>query len=163
MILAVLIFNGAGKPRLTKFYAAQARAPFEGRLPASCSPPLAKPEKQQEMLRKLCAILSKREDTWCNFVVDEATFGEGTKVVNRKFATLYFACIVDSAESELGILDLIQVIVETLDLCFSNDCELDIAYNFTKVHQILDEIIVGGQVFETNPAEIVKAVDEMQR
>eukprot|EP00850_Spirogloea_muscicola_P022311 SM000287S10633 [mRNA] locus=s287:105311:106879:- [translate_table: standard] len=154
MILAVLIFNGAGKPRLTKL----AAEPPCARL----SPP-QKPEKQQEMLRKLCAILSKREDTWCNFVADEATFGEGTKVVYRKFATLYFACIVDTAESELGILDLIQVIVETLDLCFSNVCELDIAYNFIKVHQILDEIIVGGQVFETNPAEIVKAVDEMQR
>eukprot|EP00850_Spirogloea_muscicola_P001391 SM000005S17188 [mRNA] locus=s5:650313:651896:- [translate_table: standard] len=159
MILAVLIFNGAGKPRLTKFYAAQASAPPPP--PASCCRP--KPEKQQEMLRKLCAILSKREHTWCNFVADEATFGEGTKVVYRKFATLYFACIVDNAESELGILDLIQVIVETLDLSFSNVCELDIAYNFIKVHQILDEIIVGGQVFETNPTEIVKAVDEMQR
>ena len=31
------------------------------------------------------------------------------RVVYRNYATLYFVFVVDSAESELGILDLIQV------------------------------------------------------
>ncbi len=54
--------------------------------------------------------------------------------------------IVDSSESELGILDLIQTFVEALDQCFKNVCELDLVFNVDKVHSILDEIIVGGLV-----------------
>jgi len=34
---------------------------------------------------------------------------DDTKIVYRQYATLYFVFAVDSSESELGILDLIQV------------------------------------------------------
>ena len=34
---------------------------------------------------------------------------EKWRVVYRNYATLYFVFVVDSSESELGILDLIQV------------------------------------------------------
>lgn len=37
--------------------------------------------------------------------------GEEVRVVYRNYATLYFVFVVDGAESELGILDLIQVFV----------------------------------------------------
>lgn len=40
---------------------------------------------------------------------------------------------MDSSESELGILDLIQVFVETLDKCFENVCELDLIFHVDKV------------------------------
>lgn len=33
---------------------------------------------------------------------------QDTKLVYKHFATLYFVFVIDSAESELGILDLIQ-------------------------------------------------------
>lgn len=36
-------------------------------------------------------------------------FGKDTKLIYRHYATLYFVVAVDNAESELGILDLIQV------------------------------------------------------
>lgn len=42
---------------------------------------------------------------------------------------------MDSSESELGILDLIQVFVETLDKCFENVCELDLIFHVDKVKQ----------------------------
>ena len=41
-----------------------------------------------------------------------------------------FIFIVDEAESELGILDLLQVFVQVLDTCFENVCELDLIYHF---------------------------------
>ena len=66
--------------------------------------------------------------------------------------------IVDSQESELGILDLIQVFVETLDRCFENVCELDLIFHSDKVHHILDEIVMGGMVLETNTAEVISAL-----
>lgn len=67
----------------------------------------------------------------------------------RHYATLYFILIVDSSESELGILDLIQarpcslrasgshtrcqVFVETLDKNFENVCELDLIFHHDRV------------------------------
>lgn len=52
--------------------------------------------------------------------------GKDVRVIYRHYATLYFVFVVDEAESELGILDLIQVFVESLDKCFENVCELDL-------------------------------------
>ncbi|XP_034710598.1 AP-3 complex subunit sigma-like [Vitis riparia] len=56
-----------------------------------------------------------------------------------------------------------SVLVETLDKCFKNVCELDIMFNYSKLHTILDEIIFGGQVLETSSAEVMKAVEEISK
>ncbi|KAL8563898.1 hypothetical protein ACOMHN_049554 [Nucella lapillus] len=58
--------------------------------------------------------------------------GSDYKLIYRHYATLYFVFCVDSSESELGILDLIQVFVETLDKCFENVCELDLIFHMDK-------------------------------
>lgn len=69
--------------------------------------------------------------------------GSDYKLIYRHYATLYFVFCVDSSESELGILDLIQVFVETLDKCFENVCELDLIFNADVVHHILAELVMG--------------------
>ncbi|KAI5083072.1 hypothetical protein GOP47_0002815 [Adiantum capillus-veneris] len=143
MIHAVLVLNTLGKPRLAKFYY-----------------PL-RAEKQQDIIRSVYKVLSSRAEHVCNFVEAEIIFGYETKLVYKHFATLYFIFVIDNAESELGVLDLIQVFVESLDRCFKNVCELDIVYNFNKVHTILDEMIIGGQVVETNPLEVIKTAEEV--
>ena len=61
--------------------------------------------------------------------------GSDYKLIYRHYATLYFVFCVDSSESELGILDLIQVFVETLDKCFENVCELDLIFHMDKVNK----------------------------
>jgi hypothetical protein len=50
-----------------------------------------------------------------------------------QFATLTFVFLCDLAESELGVLDLIQVFVEALDRIFENVCELDLVFGFDEV------------------------------
>lgn len=90
-------------------------------------------------------------------------FGKDTKLIYRHYATLYFVFAVDGAESELGILDLIQVFVEVLDKCFENVCELDLIFHPDRVSYILDEIVMGGMVLETNIAEVLESVAEMDR
>ena len=87
----------------------------------------------------------------------------GTRIIYRTYATLSFCFAIDSSESELGILDLIQVFVETLDRHFKNVCELDIIFNSPQVHWLIDEMIVGGLVVETNPSEILEAIDAQTR
>ncbi len=90
-------------------------------------------------------------------------WGKEAKIIYRHYATLYFVFIVDSNESELGILDLIQTFVETLDKCFKNVCELDLVFNLEKVHQILDELIMGGMVVETRMNEILDVYSAQRR
>ena len=78
----------------------------------------------------------------------------------RHFATLYFIFIVDDAESELGILDLVQVFVQVLDSCFENVCELDLIFHSDRVHYVLDEIVMGGMVLETNINAILQSIKD---
>jgi len=76
------------------------------------------------------------------------------RVIYRNYATLWFVFVVDEGESELGILDLIQVFVESLDRSFESVCELDLVFHFDEVHAILSEVVQGGVVLETNVESI---------
>ncbi|KAL2477155.1 AP-3 complex subunit sigma [Forsythia ovata] len=143
MIRGVIVMNDRGKPRLVKFYEFQ---------PA---------EKQQELIRSIYRVLCSRAENVSNFVKVDSLFGQDVRLVYKTFATLYFVFIFDSSENELAMLDLMQVFVETLDKVFSNVCELDVVFNFNKVHTILEEFILGGQVLETNSSEVVKTVEEI--
>ena len=116
-------------------------------------------------MRDIFSIISKRSDNVCNFVDGGSisAYGKDTRIVYRHYATLYFIFVVDGSESELGILDLIQVFVETLDKCFENVCELDLIFNSDKVHYIVDEIVMGGMVLETNIGDILEGIIEMNK
>jgi len=111
------------------------------------------------VVRECFNLVSKRSDSVCNFLEGSETFGKDVKLIYRHYATLYFIFAVDESESELGILDLIQVFVESLDKCFENVCELDLIFHTDKVHYILDEIVMGGMVLETSLKEIITAVN----
>lgn len=146
MIKAILIFNNHGKPRLTKFYQHYTE------------------DEQQQIVRETFQLVSKRDDTVCNFLEGGTLLGGSDfKLIYRHYATLYFIFCVDSSESELGILDLIQVFVETLDKSFENVCELDLIFHMDKVHFILNELVMGGMVLETNMMEIVSRLDEQSK
>lgn len=84
-------------PRLTKFYTPLRSA-------------------SQPLIQKIFSLISSRPATLCNFLdaPELQSFlgeriGEEVRVVYRNYATLYFVFVVDTSESELGILDLIQV------------------------------------------------------
>ncbi|KAJ0248869.1 AP-3 complex subunit sigma [Hirschfeldia incana] len=145
MIKAVLMVNTQGKPRLAKFY---------DFLPV---------EKQQELIRGVFSVLSSRPENVSNFLEIDSLFGPDSRLVYKHYATLYFVLVFDGSENELAMLDLIQVLVETLDKCFSNVCELDIVFNYSKMHTVLDEIVFGGQVLETRSDEVMKAVEEISK
>ncbi|KAI8611594.1 AP-3 complex subunit sigma-2 [Chytriomyces sp. MP71] len=91
-IKATLIFNNTGKPRIMQWYQQM------------------DVRTQQETLREIFRLVSTRPDSACNFLEGSALIGgNDTKIIYRHYATLYFVFVVDSSESELGILDLIQV------------------------------------------------------
>jgi AP-3 complex subunit sigma len=120
--------------------------------------------ERQRIVNEIYSLISRRTDYVCNFLESSGTSLEkDTKVVYRHYATLYFIFWVDGSESELGILDLIQVLVETLDRSFENVCELDLIFNSDKVHYIIDEMVMGGMVLETSMSEICRTVGEMNK
>lgn len=146
MINAIMIFNNEGKPRLTKFYA---------QIPTDI---------QQLLIAEIFALVSDRPSQACNFLEGSTLVGgEDVRVIYRHYATLYFVFVVDEAESELGILDLIQVFVEALDKCFENVCELDLIFHFDEIYAILGEVVCGGLVVETNVSTIVASINETKR
>lgn len=147
MIKGILIINNHGKPRLVKFY--------QG---------VVGEDKQQSVIRRVFQQVNQRPDSFCNYL--EGTipeWGDNTKLIYRHYATLYFIFAVDQQESDLGILDLIQVFVETLDKCFENVCELDLIFHSDKVNYMLDEIVMAGLVLETNISVILNAINEQNK
>ncbi|NWI15834.1 AP3S1 protein, partial [Crypturellus soui] len=129
-------------------------------------------DTQQQIIRETFHLVSKRDENVCNFLEGGLLIGgSDNKLIYRHYATLYFVFCVDSSESELGILDLIQVFVETLDKCFENVCELDLIFHVDKfllaltneTHNILAEMVMGGMVLETNMNEIVTQIDAQNK
>lgn len=119
---------------------------------------------QQQIIKETFQLVSKRDDNVCNFLEGGSLIGGSDyKLIYRHYATLYFVFCVDSSESELGILDLIQVFVETLDKCFENVCELDLIFHVDKVHYILNELVMGGMVLETNMTEILTRIEDQNK
>lgn len=141
---------------------------------------------QQQIIKETFQLVSKRDDNVCNFleggrwvsnqykwhseIINDEYFcfisligGYDYKLIYRHYATLYFVFCVDSSESELGILDLIQVFVETLDKCFENVCELDLIFHADAVHHILSELVMGGMVLQTNMSEILARIEEQNK
>ena len=146
-------------------------------------------------MRDLFATLTARAETASSFLDASAWFEPGSRVIYRTYATLSFCVVIDGSESELGILDLIQVLVETLDRHFKNVCELDVIFSspqartrpaakqhwtctilvavltlllcsplrVAQCHWVVDEMIVGGLVVETNPSEILEAIEAQAR
>ena len=147
MIKGILIINNHGKPRLVKFYQS-----------------LSGEDEQQSVIRRVFQQIAQRPDSFCNYLEGSIPeWGDTTKIIYRHYATLYFVFAVDQQESDLGILDLIQVFVESLDKCFENVCELDLIFHSDKVSYILDEIIMAGMVLETNINHILTSVSEQNK
>lgn len=139
-IKAILVINIHGQVRLNKFYTDIPTTDYD------------------RISRECYQLISKRTDSMCNFVEGDLPWGPDSRLIYRHYATLFFIFAVDQTESELGILDLIQVFVEALDKCFENVCELDLIFHIDKVHNILDEVVLSGSVLETGLKEIVKNV-----
>uniref|UniRef100_A0A1B6LGW3 AP complex mu/sigma subunit domain-containing protein n=1 Tax=Graphocephala atropunctata TaxID=36148 RepID=A0A1B6LGW3_9HEMI len=145
MIHSVLVFNNYGKPRLTKFYTHYSE------------------EKQYQILSDVFKAVTQKSSDNCNFIEKSNFLGDDFKIMYRHFTTLYFVFCCDPAESELAILDLIQVFVEALDKCFKNVCELDLIFHVDRAHYVLNEIVMGGVVLETNITEVLaRYEDQMQ-
>lgn len=103
----------------------------------------AENERQQLQSEVIKVCLSRSLDQ--STIVD---FQDYT-LVYRKFGYIMFIAGISNDENELAMLELFQHILEILNTHFGGVSEQILTLNIDKVHMILDEIIINGQLSET--------------
>ena len=137
MIHLMLLVNRQGKIRLMKWYDSYLVS------------------ERQKYIKELSIMVIGRSQRLSN-VIEWNNY----KVIYKRFASLYFITLCDKEENELIILELLQHFVECLDRYFGNVCELDIIFNFHKAYYIIEEILSGGNIQESDRKEIYRILSE---
>ncbi|SPO36216.1 probable APS1 - AP-1 complex subunit, sigma1 subunit, 18 KD [Pseudozyma flocculosa] len=83
-----------------------------------------------------------------------------SKVVYRRYASLFFVTGISQGDNELVTLEIIHRYVEILDRYFGNVCELDLIFNFQKAYAILDELIIAGEMQESSKKSVLRTVSQ---
>jgi len=135
MIRFILFLNRQGKTRLTKWYVSKSQ------------------ETKQKLVGEIHRRIVSRSSRFTNFLEFR-----NYKIIYKRYAGLYFILGVDIDDNELVHLEFIHLIVELLDQYFGNVCELDLVFNFHKVHLLIDEMVVGGEIMEISKKMILGAM-----
>jgi hypothetical protein len=83
-----------------------------------------------------------------------------TKIVYRRYASLFFIAGCDSADNELITLEVVHRFVEQMDKYYGNVCELDIIFNFQKAYFILDELLLAGEMQESSKKNVLRCISQ---
>ena len=125
---------------------------------------------ESEIIRKCLS----RTEFQCSFLEYR-----GYKVIYRRYASLFFivgtvanpyinsdgssSSSKENNENELGLLEFIHTLVETMDKWAGSICELDIMYHLEQVHFLLDEMVMNGFIVETNKSNVLRPLDLMEK
>lgn len=150
MISFLLMVNKQGQTRLSSYYQWLSMA--------------ERVALESEIIRKCLS----RSELQCSFLEYR-----GYKVIYRRYASLFFIVGTkadldaglsgENNENELGMLELIHALVETMDKWAGSICELDIMYQLEQVHFLLDEMVMNGYIVETNKSNILRPIDLIER
>lgn len=143
MIKFVLMVNKMGQTRVSSYY--------------DWMPIPERVALEAEVVRRCFS----RSELQCSFFEFR-----GYKIIYRRYASLFFIVGVgmdSDDENELGVLEFIHCLVETLDKYFQSVCELDIMFNLEKTHFILDEMVLNGYICEGNRDNILKPLSLMDK
>lgn len=83
-----------------------------------------------------------------------------TKIVYRRYASLFFIAGTSSDDNELITLEIIHRYVEQMDKYYGNVCELDIIFSFTKAYYILDELLLAGEMQESSKKNVLRCIGQ---
>nr|CAB3497732.1 unnamed protein product [Digitaria exilis] len=135
-----------GKVRLTKWY-----TPYPQKQRSKDSNTIS--AFTEKVIKEISTLVLSRGPKLCNFVD-----WQGYRVVYKRYASLYFCMCIDPADNELETLQIIHHYVEILDRYFGNVCELDLIFNFHKAYFILDEVLIAGELQESNKKAVLRLV-----
>ncbi|KAJ6258942.1 hypothetical protein Dda_5837 [Drechslerella dactyloides] len=83
-----------------------------------------------------------------------------TRVVYRRYASLFFIAGTDQNDNELITLEIVHRYVEQMDKYYGNVCELDIIFNFQKAYFILDELLLAGELQESSKKNVLRCISQ---
>ncbi|PWW72170.1 Adaptor protein complex sigma subunit [Tuber magnatum] len=131
----LILLSRQGKVRLAKWFTT-----------------LSSKDKSKTIKDVIQLVLSRRTKM-CNFLEYK-----DTKVVYRRYASLFFVAGIDSSDNELITLEIVHRYVEQMDKYYGNVCELDIIFNFQKAYYILDELLIAGEMQESSKRGLLKCI-----
>ncbi|CAO3676863.1 unnamed protein product [Umbelopsis vinacea] len=88
---------------------------------------------------------------------------QNTKIVYRRYASLFFVAGINSNDNELITLEVVHRYVEILDRYFGNVCELDLIFNFHKAYFILDELLIAGELQESSKKSVLRVITQQDQ
>ncbi|GAA6033083.1 hypothetical protein JCM8097_002935 [Rhodosporidiobolus ruineniae] len=133
----LLLISRQGKVRLAKWYTTMST------------------RNKTKIVKDVTQLVLARRTRMCNFLEYK-----DSKVVYRRYASLFFVCGIGQHDNELITLELIHRYVEVLDRYFGNVCELDLIFNYQKAYAILDELIIAGEMQESSKKSVLRAVGQ---
>ncbi|CAF3566281.1 AP-1 adaptor complex sigma subunit Aps1 [Fusarium graminearum] len=113
------------------------------------------PKDKAKIVKDVSQLVLARRTRMCNFLEYK-----DTKIVYRRYASLFFIAGCSSDDNELITLEIIHRYVEQMDKYYGNVCELDIIFSFTKAYYILDEILLAGELQETSKKNILRCIGQ---
>ncbi|ODN78862.1 hypothetical protein L202_04400 [Cryptococcus amylolentus CBS 6039] len=144
MINYVMLVSRQGKVRLAKWFQT---------LP---------PKTKNKIVKDVTQLVLARRTRMCNFLEYKGkpspSSTKNTKVIYRRYASLFFITSISPGDNELITLEIIHRYVEVLDRYFGNVCELDLIFNFQKAYAVLDELIIAGEIQESSKKTVLKIV-----
>ncbi|KAG0280923.1 hypothetical protein BGZ95_007958 [Linnemannia exigua] len=114
------------------------------------------PKEKTKIIKDVTQLVLSRRTKMCNFLEYK-----DTKVIYRRYASLFFITGVDPNDNELLTLEIIHRYVEVLDRYFGNVCELDLIFNFHRAYFILDELLIAGEMQESSKKTVLRVITQM--
>ena len=109
----ILLISRQGKVRLAKWFTTMS------------------PKAKLKITKDVTQLVLARRTRMCNFLEYK-----DSKVVYRRYASLFFVTGISQGDNELVTLEIIHRYVEVLDRYFGNVCELDLIFNFQKAYAV---------------------------
>ncbi|KAI1344918.1 Maf1 regulator-domain-containing protein [Xylariaceae sp. FL0016] len=113
------------------------------------------PKDKAKIVKDVSQLVLARRTRMCNFLEYK-----DTKIVYRRYASLFFIAGCSSEDNELITLEIIHRYVEQMDKYYGNVCELDIIFSFTKAYYILDEILLAGELQESSKKNVLRCIGQ---
>ncbi|KAM5435555.1 RNA polymerase III-inhibiting protein maf1 [Microsporum canis] len=113
------------------------------------------PKDKAKIIKDVTQLVLSRRTRMCNFLEYK-----DSKVVYRRYASLFFIAGCSSTDNELITLEIVHRYVEQMDKYYGNVCELDIIFNFQKAYFILDELLLAGEMQESSKKNVLRCISQ---
>ena len=132
------------------------------------------PKEKAKIIKDVTQLVLSRRTRMCNFLEYKGTSSPSpphtahltglspsdSKVVYRRYASLFFIAGCESTDNELITLEVVHRYVEQMDKYYGNVCELDIIFNFQKAYFILDELLLAGEMQDSSKKNVLRCISQ---